>query len=333
MPAPPRPWRRRGATRSPPRGAWWLPRRSPPGNTASVSRRRAAGSRRRRRYRRRSSLWSRPGSMSGRSRRRCARRPTRTSRRCARWWSGPRPPSLARGAAVYREQCEQCHGPTGRGDGPKAKQVEGPPPADLTDRRAMSAVSPVDLYRTLTIGVAGTAMPQFDETLSPEDRWAVATYVATLRAGEGTVREGEGLYAAHCAACHGPAGNGDGALAAALSVRPPALSDLAVQGRFSDRDLEDLILGGRPGTPMPGFARALDRDQAARIVAFLRVLPAAERQHYQPSPAAAVFSAVRRQVDSAVALRSDRVAFDAYLTFERVETDVRARNPALAGEL
>src|SRR5581483_6263713 len=114
---------------------------------------------------------------------------------------------------------------------------------------------------------------------------------------------------------------------------PPALSDLAVQGRFSDRDLEDLILGGRPGTPMPGFARALDRDQAARIVAFLRVLPAAERQHYQPSPAAAVFSAVRRQVDSAVALRSDRVAFDAYLTFERVETDVRARNPALAGEL
>src|SRR5579884_3758599 len=69
----------------------------------------------------------------------------------------PRPPSLARGAAVYREQCEQCHGPTGRGDGPKAKQVEGPPPADLTDRRAMSAVSPVDLYRTLTIGVAGTA--------------------------------------------------------------------------------------------------------------------------------------------------------------------------------
>jgi high-affinity iron transporter len=221
----------------------------------------------------------------------------------------------------------------GRGDGPKAKQVEGPPPADLTDRRAMSAVSPVDLYRTLTIGVAGTAMPQFDETLSAEDRWAVATYVATLRADEGTVREGEGLYAAHCAACHGPAGNGDGALAAALSVRPPALSDLAVQGRFSDRDLEELILNGRPGTPMPGFARALDRDQAARIVAFLRVLPAAERQHYQPSPAAAVFSTVRRQVDSAVALRSDRVAFDAYLTFERVETDVRARNPALAGEL
>src|SRR2546425_3567179 len=54
-------------------------------------------------------------------------------------------------------------------------------------------------YRKLTIGVAGTAMPQFEETLSPEDRWAVASYVATLRADDAMVREGEGLYAAQCA--------------------------------------------------------------------------------------------------------------------------------------
>ena len=40
-----------------------------------------------------------------------------------------RPPSLARGAAVFQEQCVQCHGPAGRGDGPKARQLEGPPPA------------------------------------------------------------------------------------------------------------------------------------------------------------------------------------------------------------
>src|SRR5207247_2578464 len=118
-----------------------------------------------------------------------------------------------------------------------------------------------------------------------------------------------------------------------LSVRPPALRDLAVQGRFSDAELEQLILRGRPGTPMPGFARALDREQAAEVVAFLRVLVTAERQRYQASPAAATFAAVRRQLDSAVALRSDKLAFDAYLTFEQVETDVRAKNAALAGEL
>ena len=244
-----------------------------------------------------------------------------------------RPPSLVRGAAVYREQCVQCHGEHGRGDGPKAKQVEGPPPADLTDRRTLAGVSPVDAYRKITIGVAGTAMAQFEETLSPEDRWAVTTYVATLRAGEGDVREGEGLYAAQCASCHGAAGGGDGPLAATLSVRPPALRDLAVQGRFSDDELVELVLRGRPGTPMPGFARVLDAETARKLVAFVRVLPTAERQRFQPSPAAAVFSTVRRQLDSAVALRSDKIAFDAYLTFEQVETDVRARNAALAGEL
>src|SRR2546422_655185 len=245
-----------------------------------------------------------------------------------------RPPALARGAAVYTEQCVQCHGATGLGDGPKARHLEGPPPASLADRAAMGAVSPVDVYRKVTIGVAGTAMPQFEETLAPEDRWAVATYVATLRAGSGEEREGEGLYAAHCASCHGATGGGDGPLAASLSVQPPALRDLAIQGRFSDDELIELILHGRPGTPMPGFAQAVDRASAAKLVAFLRVLPTAERQrHEATSPAAATFEAVRRQVDSAVALRSGPLAFHAYLTFEQVETAVRARNAGLASEL
>ena len=246
-----------------------------------------------------------------------------------------RPPALARGAAVYQQQCLPCHGPTGRGDGPKAKRLKGPPPASLADRDGMRDVSPVDVYRKLTIGVAGTGMPEFEETLSSEDRWAVATYVATLRADDRMVREGEGLYAAQCAACHGAAGGGDGPLADSLSVRPPALRDLAVQGRFTDAELADLVLEGRAGTPMPGFGRggALDRDRTGKLVAFLRLLPAAERQHYQPSLAAGTFSTVRRQLDSAVALRSDRLAFDAYLTFEQLETEVRLRNAALAGEL
>jgi high-affinity iron transporter len=244
-----------------------------------------------------------------------------------------RAPSLARGAAVYQEQCVQCHGATGRGDGPKARQLQGPPPASLSDPTLMSAVSPVDVYRKVTIGVAGTAMPQFEETLSPEDRWAVATYVASLRAGQGMVRDGEGVYVADCANCHGATGAGDGPLAASLSVRPPALSDLAVQGRFSDEELARLVERGRPGTPMPGFARTLEREQIASLVAFLRVLPTAERRTQQGSPTAATFAAVRRQLDSAVALRSDRMAFDAYLTFEQVETAVRAKNAGLASEL
>src|SRR2546425_6529714 len=147
------------------------------------------------------------------------------------------------------------------------------------------------------------------------------------------VREGEGIYAAQCASCHGPTGGGDGPLAQSLSVRPPALADLAVLGRFTDQELTRLILRGRPGTPMPGYARTLDSGQVASLVAFLRVIPMAERQRYETLSAATTFSTVRRQLDSAVALRSHQIAVDAYLTFGQGGTGGRARNAALAGEL
>ena len=145
------------------------------------------------------------------------------------------PPSLAHGRAVFGEQCAACHGAAGRGDGPKAAHLKGPHPADLTDPAVMSALAPLDIYRKITIGVAGTAMPQFEETLSEDDRWAVTAYITTLQ--------------------------------------------------------------------------------------------------YGGSATAATFAAVRRQLDSAVAQRSDKTVFDAYLTFEQVETDLRARDAGLTSRL
>jgi high-affinity iron transporter len=144
-------------------------------------------------------------------------------------------PSLARGAEVFRVQCAFCHGDAGRGDGPKARSLTGPPPPNLADRSTIGSLSPVEIYRRITIGVAGTAMPEFEPTLSEDDRWAVAAWVATLP--------------------------------------------------------------------------------------------------YGGSPSGAVFAAVRRQLDSAVTARSDRIALDAYLTFEQVETDVRAKDAGLAARL
>lgn len=89
-------------------------------------------------------------------------------------------PSLARGAAVYQQNCAGCHGTLGTGDGPLAKGLE-PPPANLTDRSALRNQSPLDYYRRITIGVVGTAMPAFETRLPPEDRWAAALYATLLR--------------------------------------------------------------------------------------------------------------------------------------------------------
>jgi len=94
-----------------------------------------------------------------------------------------RPPSLSRGRAVYAERCAFCHGDGGRGDGPQAATVVGPPPASLADPLVMGDATPVDVYRRVSLGVPGTAMPSFDGVLSDEDRWAVATFVLTLQHG------------------------------------------------------------------------------------------------------------------------------------------------------
>jgi len=146
-----------------------------------------------------------------------------------------RPPSLERGALVYREQCAACHGESGRGDGPKAKSLKGPPPANLADPAVMGNKSRLDIFRRIAVGTPGAAMPEFAEDLPAEDRWAVASYVAAMQ--------------------------------------------------------------------------------------------------YGGSATAAVFAAVRHQIDSALARRSDKIAVDAYMTFEQVETAIRAKNGGLASEL
>ena len=91
-----------------------------------------------------------------------------------------RAPLLARGADLFHRECSSCHGEQGRGDGAAGK-VLTPPPANLTDARALADATPLSFYRRITIGVAGTAMPAFETRLSAVDRWAVALHASMLR--------------------------------------------------------------------------------------------------------------------------------------------------------
>ncbi|HEV8151185.1 MAG TPA: FTR1 family protein [Gemmatimonadales bacterium] len=89
-------------------------------------------------------------------------------------------PSLAQGREVYRANCAACHGATGRGDGPQAAALN-PRPANLADAAALTGSSPLDFYRRITVGTAGTAMTPYEHVLSAEERWAVALYASALR--------------------------------------------------------------------------------------------------------------------------------------------------------
>jgi Cytochrome C oxidase, cbb3-type, subunit III len=79
---------------------------------------------------------------------------------------GPRQPRSAGGGGTdvaqlvdltWRQQCTQCHGPTGRGDGQLAPMTH---PPDLTDARWQSGVTDADMLAVLKNGK--NRMPKFD---------------------------------------------------------------------------------------------------------------------------------------------------------------------------
>ena len=87
-------------------------------------------------------------------------------------------PDLARGAALYAQNCASCHGVSGGGDGPAAEGLDPPPIAfdDVVRARERSAFA---LYQVIGQGLEGTAMPGFSD-LGAEDRWSLAYYSGSI---------------------------------------------------------------------------------------------------------------------------------------------------------
>jgi cytochrome c oxidase cbb3-type subunit I/II len=89
--------------------------------------------------------------------------------------------------AWQNAKCWECHGQTGKGDGEKAPGLKddfGFPvrPADLTSGQFKSGPAVQDIFRTMSTGLSGTPMPSYRDSLSEQDRWALAYYVLALSA-------------------------------------------------------------------------------------------------------------------------------------------------------
>jgi cytochrome c oxidase cbb3-type subunit I/II len=106
----------------------------------------------------------------------------------------PKPPVtsslISGGKSEYQEAgCAQCHGVTGKGDGPSAKDLRDDwgkpiPPADLTLKPFKSGPEPEDLYRTISTGLNGTPMPSYADALGPKERWALVSYILSIATRE-----------------------------------------------------------------------------------------------------------------------------------------------------
>ncbi|MBI4503880.1 MAG: cytochrome c/FTR1 family iron permease [Gemmatimonadetes bacterium] len=216
-------------------------------------------------------------------------------------------PSLARAARLFHARCAECHGEQGRGDGPKAHRLD-PPPANFSLRDSLTGVSPLDFYRKITVGVAGTEMPDWERLVSLQDRWALALYVSGLRFSDAERARGDSILRSRCDSCR------------------TFLSDLSGTAELTDDSLKRVMAGQMNGIPN-------DTDAVA-VVAFARTAAAAEALGGdRMMEVARTLERTGEHLDQAVALADagDRkaavdAALDAYLAFERIETPLRARD-------
>jgi len=96
--------------------------------------------------------------------------------------------SIKRGKEMFEAiECNKCHGTEGRADGPSRPELKdewGHPiaPANLTKRwNFRGGASRTDIATRLTVGVLGTPMPTFiDSVEKPEDIWHLTNYIMSL---------------------------------------------------------------------------------------------------------------------------------------------------------
>ena len=211
---------------------------------------------------------------------------------------------LEHGKTLYTQNCVACHGANGDGKGDAAAFLL-PKPRDFVAAKYRLRSTPpnhlptdVDLFRSISIGMAGTPMPPWKHMLSENDRWALVEYIKTFSPrfadtnedrkaianfgtppprNEAAVAEGKALFTKlACITCHGESGHGDGTSAATLvddsqtKIKP---RDFAKPGAFKSgyatKDIVRTILTGFDGTPMAGFHGTIAETDAWKVAYYV----------------------------------------------------------------
>ena len=82
------------------------------------------------------------------------------------------------GKMLWAKHCKSCHGNTGLGDGPKAKQLETSP-SDFSTEEFHTQTDGVIYYKSF---IGRDEMPNFESKIpDDEDRWAVVNFMRTLK--------------------------------------------------------------------------------------------------------------------------------------------------------
>ncbi len=140
-----------------------------------------------------------------------------------------------------------------------AAQMGISPEDVLEEGRPFAAASPEDLY----LRVRGTG------DLSEGQAWDVLAFLWRQRLDENEWAAGRNLYARNCAACHGPAGGGDGPAAGEQPQPPAAFTNARSMGGADEAILRAKIVRGGMGTGMPYWGRIFTEKEIESLLSYL----------------------------------------------------------------
>ena len=78
---------------------------------------------------------------------------------------------------IYLDDCAQCHGEFGKGDGSEASMYD-PAPANLTDAPHMNSLTDGEIFYKISEGKK--PMPAFKKRKTEEERWQLVNLVRTF---------------------------------------------------------------------------------------------------------------------------------------------------------
>jgi len=196
--------------------------------------------------------------------------------------------NIDNGKKLYTKKCWWCHGKTGEADGPAAGFMI-PPPRDFSLGVYKYKTSPFDadfdlprdedLFRAITDGLPGTAMPSWKQILNEQERWDLVAYIKSLTdmfeeaenpapinyggkiasTPESIEKGKKAFQEAKCYECHGKTGKGSlikklkedsGARVWPRNFTKP----WTFRGGYTPEAIFSRVTAGIPNTPMPSFA-------------------------------------------------------------------------------
>ena len=95
----------------------------------------------------------------------------------------PSDSNLKVASRLFLDECAQCHGEHGKGDGPEAR-THSPLPADLSDAGHMSTVTDGEIFYQITEG--RRPMPSFKNRMTQDQRWQLVLLVRSFSAPPGS---------------------------------------------------------------------------------------------------------------------------------------------------